>query len=181
MPEQKHYPNTILNYGYVYTNLSKDLITIVQEDMDYIVQYVAKRIDNYQSVALSSYFINTRLNRNRLGSKFRRCLYEAAEQFFGITLDATKTNSLGLYHYNVQRMAEKFIEMNIEQIEIPIPKDLELNTEIGVTYVEQKERFAKTTNELNILFRQFCRANVGDYAKVDSTPVLEMALKMLFE
>ena len=47
--------------------------------------------------------------------------------------------------------------------------------------MQQKERFAKTTNELNILFRQFCRANVGDYAKVDSTPVLEMALKMLFE
>ncbi len=32
-----------------------------------------------------------------------------------------------------------------------------------------------------ILFRQFCRANVGSYAPVDSTPILEMAPKLFFE
>jgi type III restriction enzyme len=181
MPEQKHYPNPILNNGYVYTNLSKDLIKIVQEDIDYIVQNKAKRIDTYESIALNSYFINTRLTRNRLGSKFRMCLYQAAEAYFGITLDGTKTNNTGIYHFNAQKMAEKFIEMNVDSIDIPIPKDLQLSTEVGQTLVQQKERFAKTTNELNILFRQFCRANVGNYAKVDSTPVLEMGLKMLFE
>ena len=181
MPEQKHYPNPVLNNGYVYTNLSRDLISIVQEDIDYIVQNKAKRIDTYESIALNSYFINTRLTRNRLGSKFRMCLYQAAEAYFGITLDVTKTNNTGIYHFNAQKMAKKFIEMKVDTIDIPIPRDLQLSTEVGQTLVQQQERFARTTNELNILFRQFCRANVGNYAKVDSTPVLEMGLKMLFE
>ncbi|WP_204348624.1 hypothetical protein, partial [Klebsiella pneumoniae] len=71
------------NYGYVYTDLSKDQIVIVQDDIDYIVQNKAIRIQHYNAVALKSYYINTRLTRNRLGSKFRKCLYEAVEEFFG--------------------------------------------------------------------------------------------------
>lgn len=181
MPEQKHYSNVLLNNGYVYTNLSKDLIRIVQEDIDYIVQNVSNRIESYESIALKSYFVNTRLTRNRLSSRFRKCLYEAAEEKFGITLDISQTNNTGLYHYNAQKMIDRFIEMKVDKIEILIPKDLQLNTEIGQNLVQEKEKFAKTTNELNILFRQFCRANVGNYAKVDSCPVLELALKMLFE
>jgi len=181
MPEQKHYPNPMLNNGYVYTNLSKDVIKIVQDDIDYIVQNTAKRIETYQEIALNSYFINTRLTRNRLGSKFRKCLYAAAEDYFSITTDISKTSSSGLYHFNSEQMITKFIEMDVELIEIPIPKDVQIEVVIGETLVDEKENFAKTTHELDILFRQFCRANVGSYAVVDSTPVLEMALKMLFE
>lgn len=181
MPEQKHYPDATLNYGYVYTDLSKDQIIIVQDDMDYIVQNKAIRIQNYNAVALRSYYINTRLNRNRLGSKFRKCLYEAAEEFFEVTLDPAKSGSEGIYHYNANKLRAKFIELNISNIEIPIPKDVQLVVEIGATQVKDMERFAKTQSELDILFRQFCRNHVGSYAKIDSTPVLELALKMFFE
>ncbi|WJJ95740.1 DEAD/DEAH box helicase [Algibacter luteus] len=181
MPEQKHYVNPILNNGYVYTNLSKDVIHIVQEDIDYIVQNRATRIENYQPLALDSTFVNTRLTRNRLGSKFRKCLYQAAEAYFGLTRDATQTNGLTIEEFNKKQLATKFIELDVDQIEIPIPKDVELAIVEGATRVEDKEKFAKTTNELNVLFRQFCRDHVGGYAKADSTPVLELGLKMLFE
>mgnify|MGYP000162095101 CR=1 FL=1 len=181
MPEQKHYVKPILNNGYVYTNLSKDVIHIVQEDIDYIVQNRATRIENYQPLALDSTFVNTRLTRNRLGSKFRKCLYLAAEEYFGLTRDATETKGLTIEEYNKKQLASKFIELDVDQIEIPIPKDVELAIVEGATRVENKEKFAKTTNELNILFRQFCRDHVGAYAKADSTPVLELGLKMLFE
>lgn len=181
MPEQKHYSNPILNNGYVYTNLSKDVIHIVQEDIDFIVQNKAMRIEDYQPVALDSSFVNTRLTRNRLGSKFRKCLYQAAEGYFGLTRDATQTAGLTIEEFNKKQLAAKFIELNVDQIEIPIPKDVELAIMEGATRVEDKEKFAKTTNELNVLFRQFCRDHVGGYAKADSTPVLELGLKMLFE
>jgi type III restriction enzyme len=181
MPEQKHYTDPMLNNGYVYTNLSKDVIKIVQEDIDYIVQNKAFRIDSYNEIALTSAFINTRLTRNRLGSKFRKCLYEAAEGYFNVTLDPEKAGEHGINVYNSIRLQQNFIELNIENIEIPVPKNVQIAAEVGVTLVDQKERFAKTQNELNILFRQFCRDNVGGYAKNDSTPVLELALKMLFE
>jgi type III restriction enzyme len=181
MPEQKHYPNPILNNGYVYTNLSKDVIHIVQEDMDYIVQNKACRVERYQEIALQSAFINTGLIRNRLGSKFRKCLYEAAEEYFGVTKDPSQTGGKTIEEFNKERLAATFIQLDVDQLEIPIPKDLQLVIVEGVTRVEEKERFAKTPHELNTLFRQFCRDHVGGYAKVDSTPVLELALKMFFE
>ncbi|MBE7691424.1 DEAD/DEAH box helicase [Tenacibaculum finnmarkense] len=178
MPEQKHYTLPILNNGYVYTDLSKDIIKIVQEDIDYIVQNTAKRIDDYQVLNLHSAFINTRLTRNRLSSKFRKCMYEAAEEYFGLSRDL---GTISTEEHNTQKLQEKFIALDVSQIEIPIPKNVELATEIGFTEVTEKEKFAKTQSELNILFRQFCRDNVGGYAKADSTPVLELGLKMLFE
>ena len=181
MPEQKHYPDAALNYGYVYTDLSKDQIVIVQDDMDYIVQNKAIRIQHYNAIALKSYYINTRLTRNRLGSKFRKCLYEGAEDFFGVTLDIEKSGAEGLYHYNGNKLKAKFIEMDVNNIEIRIPKDVQLVVEVGSTQVHDMEKFAKTQSELDILFRQFCRNHTGSYAKIDSTPVLELALKMFFE
>lgn len=181
MPEQRHYPDSILNYGYVYTDLSKDQIIIVKDDMDYIVQNKATRISNYQPVALRSYFINTRLTRNRLSSKFRKCLYEASEEFFGVTMDPDKTGDQGLYHFNADKLRAKFIELDINNIEIPIPKDVQIVAEPGITRVDDMEKFAKTQSEMDILFRRFCVNHVGGYAKIDSTPVLEMALKMFFE
>lgn len=181
MPEQKHYPDATLNYGYVYTNLSKDIIKIVQDDMDYIVQNKAIRVQHYKAVELRSYYINTRLTRNRLGSKFRKCLYEAIDEYFDVSLDPAKAVGEGLYHYNAKQLQVKFIELNIGNIEIPIPKDVQIEVEIGATQVKDMERFAKTQSELDILFRQFCRNHVGSYAKIDSTPVLELALKMFFE
>jgi type III restriction enzyme len=181
MPEQKHYPNPILNNGYVYTNLSKDVIHIVQEDMDYIVQNKAKRIDEYIPIALDSSFVNTRLTRNRLSSKFRKCLFDAAKDLLGLTNNLDDTNGEPIVIFNKKKLISNFIEIEIEKIVIPIPKDVELAIKEGATRVEEKEKFAKTTNELNVLFRQFCRDHVGGYAKVDSTPVLEIALKILFE
>lgn len=181
MPEQKHYPDATLNYGYVYTDLSKDQIIIVQDDMDYITQNKAIRIQHYNAVALKSFYINTRLTRNRLGSKFRKCLYDAAEEFFGVSLDIEKTGLEGLYHYNANKLKAMFIELDVNNIEIKIPKDVQLVVEPGATQVHDMEQFAKTQAELDILFRQFCRNHTGSYAKIDSTPVLELALKMFFE
>jgi type III restriction enzyme len=181
MPEQKHYHDATLNYGYVYTNLSKDIIQIVQDDMDYIVQNKAIRIQQYKTLALRSYFINTRLTRNRLSSRFRRCLYEAAEEYFELTLDMEKTGTESPFSYNSRQLQSNFIELNVDKIDIAIPKDVQIEVEIGATHVTNMEHFAKTQSELDILFRQFCRNHVGSYAKVDSTPQLELALKMFFE
>lgn len=181
MPQQKHYTDSLLNYGYVYTDLSRDQIIIVQDDMDYIVQNRAIRIENYKSIALKSSFINTRLVRNRLSSQFRRCLYSAANEYFEVTLDPEIAGTSGLFVYNHQQLQKHFIELNVDKIELAIPKDVQIEVEIGVTEVEKKERFAKTQSELDILFRQFSRDHVGGYGKVDSAPVLELGLKMFFE
>lgn len=181
MPEQKHYTEPMLNNGYVYTNLSQDVIKIVKEDIDYIVQNTAKRIDSYEEIALDSTFINTRLTRNRLSSKFRKCVYQAAEDYFSLSRDPEKLKEQSIEEFNRSRLKETMVETNVEVIEIPIPKDVQIAVEEGATIVKNKEKFAKTQSELNVIFRQFCRMNVGGYAKADSAPILELGLKMLFE
>jgi type III restriction enzyme len=44
MPEQKHYTDDTLNYGYVYTDLSRDEIVIGEDSKDYLTKSQSKRL-----------------------------------------------------------------------------------------------------------------------------------------
>lgn len=178
MPQQKHYPDALLNQGYVYTNLSKDRIEIVRDDMNYITMNRAVRKEDHIPISLLSSYINTRLVRNRLGSKFRIALYETAEKMWGVNRDLS---DVSMFEYNRKCLSEHFINLDVNSIEIIIPENVNLTGELETKLVTETARFAKTQEELNQLFRQFCRSNVGSFAVVDSTPVLEMALKLFFE
>lgn len=178
MPEQKHYPKAELNQGYVYTNLSKDKIEIVKDDMSYITMNKARRKVDYKEVVLNSTYINTRIVRNRLGAKFRLAMYETAETLWSVSKDLVES---GIYENNRKRLIADFIELNVDTIEVIIPENVKLTGEIETKIVTETARFAKTQSELNQLFRIFCRANVGAFAPVDSTPVLEIGLKLFFE
>ena len=178
MPEQKHYPDPILNQGYVYTNLSRNQIEVVRDDMNYITMNKATRIENYKSVNLQSTYYNTRLVRNRLGSKFKRSLYTISENLLDFTREFEKED---VFTRNRKALEARMVNIDISSIEVIIPENIHLTGDIEIQFVNETARFAKTQDELNVLFRQFCRANVGDYAVVDSTPVLEMSLKMMFE
>lgn len=178
MPEQKHYPDATLNQGYVYTNVSRNQIEIIKDDMNYITMNRALRLENYKTVNLQSTYINTRILRNRLGSTFRKTLYEVAEKHWGLSRDIEEE---GVSARNCQQLRSRMINLDISTIEIVIPENVHLTGGLEIKRVDETARFAKTPDELNLLFRQFCKANIGSYAAVDSTPVLEMSLKMLFE
>ncbi|MGV1012551.1 MAG: DEAD/DEAH box helicase [Flavobacterium sp.] len=178
MPEQKHYPNPLLNQGYVFTNLSKNQIEIVKDDMSYITMNKARRIENYVPVQLNSTYINTRIVRNRLGATFRKALYEIAE------LNWELKREMGSDHFfetNKQLLKKRFINTDINTIEIVIPENVILTGEEQTKLVTETARFAKTPSELARLFKDFCRALTAPYAAVDSTPVLEGAMKYFFE
>jgi type III restriction enzyme len=178
MPEQMHYPDSLLNQGYVYTNLSKNQIEVVQDDMTYITSNKAIRKEQYAAANLTSTYYNTRLVRNRLGSKFKRALYNMAEKHWGFTRDLDNDD---FYTRNRKVLETRMVVTDVTKIEVIIPENILLTGGIQIERVEQTARFAKTEGELNVLFRHFCRAHVGDYAVVDSTPILEMALRLLFE
>ena len=178
MPEQKHYPDATLNQGYVYTNVSRNQIEIIRDDMNYITMNRALRIENYQTVNLQSTYINTRILRNRLGSKFRKALYEVAEKHWGLSRELQEE---GVAAWNCQQFQSKMINLDISTIEIVVPENMHLTGGEEIKRVNETARFAKTPDELNKLFHQFCKDNVGNFAAVDSTPVLGMSLKMLFE
>lgn len=86
MPEQRFYQNDLLNRGYVYTNLSKDIIEIVKDDMDYLSSLHAVRRMNLNNVSLvSEYNERTSADRNRLGSDFKKVLIDTFERNWLVT------------------------------------------------------------------------------------------------
>jgi type III restriction enzyme len=178
MPQQKHYPNALLNQGYVFTNLAKNQIQIVQDDMSYITMNRALRIENYTEVKLNSSYVNARIVRNRLGAQFKKALYTTVENMWALTRDL---DSESFFAKNKAIMQSRFINMDVDTIDIVIPENVNLTGELELKDVNETARFVKTQAEMDGMFRQFCRANVGAFAVVDSTPVLEMNLKMFFE
>lgn len=87
MPEQKYYTDQRLNQGYVYTNLSKDIIEIVKDDMDYLsTNIVAKRRKGINNVVLDAeYSERLSTDRNRLGTDFKEVLKSTFISEFGLS------------------------------------------------------------------------------------------------
>ncbi|MCD8386790.1 MAG: DEAD/DEAH box helicase family protein [Bacteroidales bacterium] len=78
MPEHKHYMDPQLNQGYVYTDLSKDKISIVADDIDYFAKNETAYIkDGLENVTLKSVY-RERLSeeRNRLLPNFGELLQQ---------------------------------------------------------------------------------------------------------
>ncbi|MBK8748716.1 MAG: hypothetical protein IPM04_12875, partial [Saprospiraceae bacterium] len=181
MPEQKHYPNEALNFGYVYTNLNKDLITILPEEADYISENRANRNnDIYSAVALKSYYIQKEIDRNRIGLHFREALFRAAEKLFNIKIGSVAGESF--YHTNKLAMQQAGIIMDVANIEIGIPADVNIDvTQVGATRAEHVEKFAKTAYQLEQLFNRYCLASCGDYQKDASWERIKYHTQLLFE
>ena len=182
MPEQKHYPCDALNYGYVYTNLNKDLITILPEEADYITENRANRKNEiYTKVALSSYYIQKEILRNRIGLHFREALFQAAEQLLHIHVKDEESPDTP-FLLNRQEMAKAGVHMDVHDVEIVIPTDVNLDvTQIGATRAGHTEHFAKTPYQLEQLFNRFCLASCGDYQKDASWERVKYHTLLLFE
>lgn len=181
MPEQKHYENEALNYGYVYTNLNKNLITILPDEADYITENRAVRNDEiYTTAELKSYYIKREVNRNRIGVHFREALFKAAETLFHVSIDTDSPESF--YSRNKASMEEAGLDMDVARIEIPIPTDMNIDvTVVGATRADHVERFAKTVYQLQEMFNRFCYSSCGQYQKDGSWERIKYHSELLFE
>ena len=204
MPEQHFYKNDILNYGYVYTDLSADMINIVGDDMNYISTLYANRKKDLPNITLRSYYTDKHgATRNRLGSQFRSIFYKtmereweqnplllfSVEDFFeddGETEDADEAKKkeadmdakIKLNRYNAKRHG---VQTDVSRILVAIPKDTPLTGDSGIVEITDKARLALNASELQNLFTLFCRKNVGGFSKFDSTPVLQGAIESALE
>ena len=184
MPEQRHYTDEQLNLGYVYTDLSRDLIRIEQDSANYLSLQKAERRDDYGTLRLlSEHVANQRAARNRLGSTFRRILWKAAEELWGISTEL-RDDGQTPYAANTARLRERLVELDVARVDIVVPADVRLDA-VEVTAVavdqEHRQRFAKTPEELQLLLRRYFRTRCGDFAPAESTPVLEMGLLSLLD
>lgn len=199
MPEQHFYTEGELNVGYVYTNLSRDMIQIVADNMNYISKSItAKRRDNLQNVLLeSNYVVRPREERNVIGPTFKRILAEKFEEFwfqnpqhtlakfvpFGDEdeediADVVYELEFGYLGGKIQRNREQCekigINLNVKNLLIEIPKDIEIDQiQVGTMKFGDANRFRhiQKSNELDIVFFDFCKSLLGGFQK-ESTEYL---------
>ena len=199
MPEQHFYEDDRLNWGYVYTNLSKDIIQIVQDDMDYMSNIHAVRRENLCNVALrSEYCERPAIVRNRLGPDFKKVLAKVFEDILLVenrqlslfTADQLEGNDDDSDSDNEaaesvcaknRRVVEDKITFKVRSIGIDLIEDLSITGEVGEVRVEKKARYVRTMQELNNSFNAFCAQRIGQKFEKVSVTTLGFALKELME
>lgn len=177
MPEQKHYSNDILNYGYVYTDIAKDKIQIVTADADYIVKntIVAYRRKDLENVTLPScYTDRPNITRNYLGPDFRKVLYDEALTFFRLMQGAglfslaelAALNGEGdfspipesddaVINENRLRVSKSnTLRLDVKTINIEIPRNVHFQNEVQLLNVEQV-KYARKSSEIDRVFLDY--------------------------
>lgn len=203
MPEQKFYKNDLLNVGYVYTDISKDQIEIVAEDMDYLNKDVlqAVRREGLNNIALQSYYsVYKSSDRNRLGPDFKKVLIDCFsrnwlvkwQQFsFSFSFEDEETTEFEQTE-NVVDQNRKQVEKNehikfdVLRLGVQVPENIVFQNEIGIIDTDGKKReFAKSAGEVHRIYIDYCRSLLGGFEKVHSTDVLAgyllQAMEELFE
>ncbi len=202
MPEQKFYKNDLLNVGYVYTDISKDQIQIVAEDMDYLNKDALQAIrrDNLENVALISYYsVYKSSDRNRLGPDFKKELIDCFsrnwlvkwEQFsFSFDdediPDSEPDESIAAQNRK-QVEQNEHIKFDVLRLGVEVPENVVFQNEVGIIDIDKRERkeFAKSAGEVHRIYIDYCRSLLGSFEKAHSTDILAgylmQAMEILFE
>ena len=204
MPEQRFYCNPLLNKGYVYTDISKDKIQIVADDMDYLHKAVlqAVRRNNLDNVQLVSYYeVRRSADRNRLGPDFRRVLTKTFEDMWTTTTPLTipflfedegeesndeEIDMQSTIAKNRQAAERQRIRLDVKNVNIEIPADIFFQNDVNTTIeTGQKAKFTRTAGEVDRVYIDWCRQMLSGYEKAHSTGVLANylleAMENLFE
>ena len=204
MPEQRFYRNPLLNKGYVYTDISKDKIQIVADDMDYLHKAVlqAVRRNNLDNVQLVSYYeVRRSADRNRLGPDFRKVLTKTFEDMWttitpltipflfedeGEESDYQQIDVQSTIVKNRQSAERQRIRLDVKNVNIEIPADIFFQNDVNTTIeTGQKAKFTRTAGEVDRVYIDWCRQMLSGYEKAHSTGVLANylleAMENLFE
>lgn len=197
MPEQKHYAEELLNVGYVYTDISKDKIQIVAEDMDYLHKDVlqAVRRDQLVNVELTSFYSERKSSdRNRLGPDYKKVLMDCfvrnwvvayQPSFFSFDDDGENTSDMESVCAKNRKAIANRINLDVKNVNVEIPSDVVFQNELGVIDTGERKKFARSAGELHRIYIDFCRSLLGKFEKAHSTDVLAgyllAAMEDLFE
>ena len=198
MPEQKFYHEELLNVGYVYTDISKDKIQIVAEDMDYLHKDVlqAVRRDQLVNVDLTSFYSERKSSdRNRLGPDYKKVLidcfvrnwvvaYQPSFFSFDDEGDDDVKDTESVCSKN-RKAVENKINLDVKNVNVEIPTDVVFQNELGIIDTGERKKFARSAGELHRIYIDFCRSQLGKFEKAHSTDILAgyllAAMEELFE
>ena len=197
MPQQRHYTNDTLNYGYVYTNLSADMIEVVRDDMSYISKIPVQLRPGITNIQLKSVYQNRRKTPHVLMSpfkeEFKKVVSEAwdlpLQELFPIDADWSSIDSSSVFASedertiveNRRKASMHGIQLDVQRILVKIPKDLLLTGGEERVQTNDRASFARTQSELLAAFNDFCRKNVGSFEPGQSSEMIRSAIYEFFE
>jgi type III restriction enzyme len=168
MPQQKHYENELINFGYVYTNLQNKIIKIVADDLDYFSMQIGKRKDCFFYDFLTTAFrVNDRAAPGYLLSSYERIFFRKVEERYGVKQipEQTLFNQEEEDAIRLQKNANRSVfesqmwNLNVHEIEISVAVDITIDAyEVNAIVVDGDHlmHFAKTQAELSEMFDRFC-------------------------
>lgn len=188
MPEQHYYTDGILNHGWVYTNLSRDCIVIVKDDMNYITNaLLSHRREHLRNVSLTStYSQYLSADRNRLGPDFKTVLIETFNNAwfkqpvqqslfdpFGDDDNDNDDDGSGTgFMIDIKRnrkQAERIDNVSFDShaIKVEMIRDVDITGDVGVTMVDENKRISLTRNvdEQKATLDKFYKSLLGGYEK----------------
>ncbi|MGM9760506.1 MAG: DEAD/DEAH box helicase family protein [Parabacteroides sp.] len=185
MPEQRHYPNQLLNHGWVYTNLSRDRIEIVAEDMGYLSKsLMAYRREALQNVRLQSvYSERLSADRMRLGPDFWPLLVETfSRNWFNVPLqlnlfaaspfeEVSPAEGMMDVARNRQKAQLAGIDLGNHAVRVSLVRNVEMTGEAQSVRVEETSRVAyrRTQAELQTELNLFLERLLTKFERISVT------------
>lgn len=193
MPQQRHYENKCLDFGYVYTNIQNKVIQVVADDLDYFSLQVAKRKTGMVCNNLNaSFIVNDRANPGYLLSDFERIFYKLVEEKYDVTevpeknllTDEDDSEIKRIVEHNRKEFIERKWDLNVDEIEIVIPTNILADAYEANTLIDAQGHmghFSKTQAELSDMLDRFCYESITRLNKSKSWKVLRAALIQFVE
>jgi type III restriction enzyme len=178
MPEQKHYNNEILNKGYIYTNLQSISVKKEEYNPNIIKHLKATRIKKYKPIKIESYY-KARADYGDITSSFVPVFEKIANAYFGITKN-------GKLKENIKAVENKDINLDIKKYQQELIADTSLDVKSfdeieGKISPDAWARLNVATDELQILFEQVIKNNLGSFKNVKrSVPAVKTAIYLWF-
>lgn len=185
MPQQHFYADQHLNIGYVYTDLSADVIKIEPDDQNYITKLHAYRRAEMKNVTIAA-CREERSNKenNVLRSDFKKVMLDFMARewtlsyqptLFDFEADDEEEAATSKAAEN-RRFAGKHINMDVKKILIEIPTDMVITDDEGETPVVNKTGYARTPYEIGKVFERYCSGMLTEWSKSKCLGTLQAAL-----
>lgn len=183
MPQQRFYGSQLLDYGFVYTDLSADMIRVEPDDAKYINTLHSYLREDFNNITLTSdKEERTNKENNILRSDFRKLFKDRLSQewldgnfpeinlFEDAPVQTQEDEQVKFRHLAVSNM---HIQFDVARIQVEIPTDMEIMDEARDFVVENKTGYARTKDELQQVFDKFCGGLLGGWSKSKALPLLE--------
>ncbi|MFC1590268.1 S24 family peptidase, partial [Candidatus Omnitrophota bacterium] len=179
MPELKHYDSEPLNTGYIYTNVQSIHVKREEYNPNIIKHLKGVRKDFYKDIKILSYY-RSRVDYGDITASFDPVFERVACSEFGIT----KREFFG---ENKKLLEKKGVVIDLKKYEQEIIQDAKIDGQsfdeiIGKIDSEQKALLQIAGNDLQALFEQIIKNNLGSFRNVKrSVPKIKTTIYVWFQ